>query len=125
MNNSTIIKFNEISVTLPFDDESICLYNNINKNGILASIDLRKLVGTPIYMHNYFAGHVKEFYVSEDSKHIKCIIEPSLMFAQHSMLNQCVISMKIDMDNLATYVKNIDVCLSIYNTGILVQKLVP
>ena len=29
-----------------------------------------------------------------------------------------MISMKIDMENLATYVKNIDVCLSIYNTDI-------
>lgn len=118
MNNGTIIKFNEILVTLPFDEESICLYNNINRNNILPSIDLSKLIGTPIYMYNYFAGHIKEFVISEDNKRIECIVEPSLIFAQHSILNQCVISMKIDMDNLATYVKNIDVCLSIYNIQI-------
>jgi len=118
MNNGTIIKFSAISVTLPFDDESICLYNNINRNNILPSIDLSKLVGSLIYMYNYFAGHIKEFVISEDSNHIECIIEPGLIIAQHSMLNRCVISMKIDMDNLATYVKNIDVCLSIYNTDI-------
>lgn len=116
--NGTVIKFNEISVTLPFDDESICLYNNINENDRLPSIDLNKLISSPIYMYNYFAGYIKDFIISEDNKHIECIVDPSLMFAQHSTLNQCVISMKIDMDNFAEYVKNIDVCLSIYNTDI-------
>ena len=116
--NSTIIKFNEISVTLPFDDESVCLYTNINNNDRLPSIDLNKLEGSCIYMYNCLAGHVKEFVISEDEKHIECIISPSLIFAQHCMLNQCIISMKIDMENLATYVKNIDVKLSIYNSSI-------
>lgn len=123
--NGTIIKFSKISVTLPFDNESVCLYTNINNNDRLPSIDLNKLIGSPIYMYNYLAGYIKEFSIEENNRHIDCIIEPSLMFAQHSMLNQCIISMKIDMNNLATYVKNIDVCLSVYNTmiGILEDKV--
>jgi len=125
MNDGTIIKFSEISVTLPFDDQSVCLYNNINSNDRLPSIDLNKLEGSLICMYNCPAGYLKEIIISNDKKRIECIISPSLMFAQHAMLNQCIISMKIDMNNLAGYVKNIDVKLSIYNLmiGLLEDKV--
>ena len=62
--NGTIIKFSEISVTLPFDNESVCLYTNINNNDRLPSIDLNKLISSPIYMYNYLAGYIKEFSIS-------------------------------------------------------------
>lgn len=74
IDDGPIIKFNEINISLSFDNESICLYNNINSNDRLPSIDLDKLIGSIIYMYNCPVGVIKEFIIQEDFSKIECII---------------------------------------------------
>lgn len=105
--NGTIIKCNNITVTLPIDSASIQMYNTINSNDRLPNINLEQYIGKEIYMYNIKAGEITEFII-EDGQ-IYCTFKPTMIFTRYSILSISRIAMEIDISKLSGYVKNIDI----------------